>query len=71
MLYASPRPSRVWSDRRILILVALSTLIVSVIWRIPEEATYIGERVGELLFALTLSRLGPERVGENARESTR
>ena len=23
------------------------------------------------IFALTLSRLGPERVGENARESTR
>jgi predicted PurR-regulated permease PerM len=55
MLYASPRPSRQWSDRRILVLVALSTLIISVIWRIPEEASYIGARIGELLLALTLA----------------
>ena len=55
MLYASPRPSRLWSDRRILVLVALSTLIVTCIWHIPQEAAYIGDRVGELLFALTLS----------------
>ncbi len=55
MLYASPRPSRQWSDRRILALIALGTLIVSLIWRLPEEAAYIGARVGELLFALTLA----------------
>jgi predicted PurR-regulated permease PerM len=55
----SPRPRRrqnaVWSDRRILMLVALATLIVSIIWRLPEEFSYIGARSGELLFALTLA----------------
>jgi predicted PurR-regulated permease PerM len=36
-------------------LVAIATLLVSVIWRLPEEIAYISERTGELLFALTLS----------------
>ncbi|MBW3636129.1 MAG: AI-2E family transporter, partial [Armatimonadetes bacterium] len=48
-------PRRQWSDRRILILVALATLIVSLIWRLPEELNYISARTGELLFALTLA----------------
>ncbi len=50
-----PRQSATWSDRRILMLVALATLLVSFIWRLPEELSYIGERTGELLFALTLA----------------
>lgn len=36
-------------------MVALCTLIVSLIWRLPEELAYIGHRTGELLFALTLA----------------
>ncbi len=36
-------------------LVALSTLIVSVLWRLPEELRFLGEKTGELLFALTLA----------------
>ena len=36
-------------------LVALATLLVSVIWRLPEELHFIAERTGELLFALTLA----------------
>ena len=59
MISLSPRPrprqNASWSDRRILMLVALATLLVSLIWRLPEEIAYIGERTGELLFALTLS----------------
>jgi predicted PurR-regulated permease PerM len=55
MISESPRPSGLWSDRRILVLVALSTLIVTAIWHIPQEAAYITDRTGELLFALTLS----------------
>lgn len=50
-----PRPNAHWSDRRILMLVALSTLLVSCIWRLPEELAFIGARTGELLFALTLA----------------
>lgn len=55
MLYPSNKARRTWSDRRILMLVALSTLIVSVIWRLPEEAAYLGAKTGEILFALTLA----------------
>jgi len=46
---------RSWSDQRILTLVALGTLIVSLVWRLPDEAAYVGQRLGELLFALTLT----------------
>ncbi|PQV63417.1 putative PurR-regulated permease PerM [Abditibacterium utsteinense] len=49
------RPHALWSNRRILTLVALSTLLVSFIWRLPEELSFIGARTGELLFALTLA----------------
>ena len=51
----SPKNSRHWSDRRILMLLALGTLIVSVIWRLPEEAAFLGARMGEILVALTLA----------------
>ena len=55
MALFSPRPRRHWSDRRILMLVALSSLIVTIIWHLPAEATYISERTGELFLALTLA----------------
>lgn len=55
MLPTSLRAPGRWSDRRILMLVALSTLLVSLIWRLPEELDFIGARTGELLLALTLS----------------
>ncbi len=34
---------------------ALATLIVSVIWRLPEESAFIGRRVGELAVTLVLA----------------
>ena len=55
MALFSPRPRRHWSDRRILILVALSALIVTIIWHLPAEAVYLSERTGELFLALTLA----------------
>ncbi len=36
-------------------LVALATLLVSLIWRLPDELRFIGERTGEILFAMTLA----------------
>lgn len=51
----SSKARRAWSDKRILWMVALSTLIVSVIWRIPDEFAYLSHRTGELLVALTLA----------------
>ena len=52
-----PRPRQIaqWSDRRILMLVALATFLVSFIWRLPQELSFIGARTGELLLALTLA----------------
>ena len=44
-----------WSDRRILIMIALATLIVTVIWHLPAEVEFIGARMGELFLALTLA----------------
>ncbi len=55
MSLISPREQRHWSDRRILFLVALATLIVTVIWHIPAEAEFLSERTGELFLALTLA----------------
>ncbi len=54
MLFDS-QPRRSWSDRRILTLLAIGTLIVSVLWRLPSEAQFLGQRLGELLFALVLA----------------
>ncbi len=45
----------VWSNKRILGLVALATLIVSVIWRLPEESSFVARRVGELAVMLVLA----------------
>ena len=55
MFFLSPREQRHWSDRRILILVALGALIVTVIWHLPQEAEFLSKRTGELFLALTLS----------------
>ena len=55
MSLISPREQRHWSDRRILILTALVTLIVTVIWHLPQEAEFLGARTGELFLALTLA----------------
>ena len=55
MFLPSPREQRHWSDRRILILVALSTLVVTVIWHLPQEAEFLSHRTGELFLALTLA----------------
>ena len=55
MFFLSPREQRHWSDRRILILVALSALVVTVIWHLPQEAEFLSHRAGELFLALTLA----------------
>ncbi len=55
MSLISPREQRHWSDRRILILIALASLIVTVIWHLPQEAEFLSERTGELFLALTLA----------------
>lgn len=47
--------SNQWDEKRILSLIALATLVVSIIWRLPDEAAYISTRGGELLVALTLA----------------
>jgi predicted PurR-regulated permease PerM len=44
-----------WSNRRILVLAALVTLVVSVIWRAPEEATYLSEHAGEILLTFVIA----------------
>ena len=49
---ALPEP---WTTKRILTLLALGTLIVSVIWRAPGEAGYISERAGEIFVTLVLA----------------
>ena len=50
-----PRHWSRWSERRILMMIALATLIVTVIWHIPAEAEFLSERTGELFLALTLA----------------
>ncbi len=37
-----------WDNRRILTMLALGTLVVSLIWRLPDELRYIGEKAGAL-----------------------
>lgn len=44
-----------WDEKRLLIFIALATLVVSLVWHIPQEAEYISSRAGELLVALTLA----------------
>ena len=51
-----PPPSEnQWSNRRILTLLALGTLIVSAIWHAPQELEYIGRHTSEIMFALVLA----------------
>ena len=44
-----------WTNRRILILLAVGAFIVSVIWRLPEAADYVAQRTGEILFTFVLA----------------
>ncbi|MBV9469962.1 MAG: AI-2E family transporter [Abitibacteriaceae bacterium] len=57
----SPPTSEPWTNRRILLLLAVGTLIVSALWNLPLEARYISERAGEvfvtLVFAMSLTYL--------------
>ena len=48
-------PTPLWSDRRILLLLALGTLVVSVVWHAPRWMHFIGERAGELIITLVLA----------------
>ncbi len=50
-----PRNWSSWSEQRILTMIALATLIVTVIWHLPAEAAFLSERTGELFLALTLA----------------
>ena len=44
-----------WSNRRILLLLAIGTFIVSVLWRLPTAADYIAQRTGEIFFTFVLA----------------
>jgi len=44
-----------WSNRRILLLLVLGTLIVSVLWQLPTAADYIAHRTGEIFFTFVLA----------------
>jgi len=44
-----------WSNKRILTLLALGTVVVSVIWHFPQEASYISHRTGEFFFTMVLA----------------
>lgn len=44
-----------WSNRRILFLVAASTLLVTTIWHLPQEFGFLAERLGEIVFTLVLA----------------
>lgn len=44
-----------WNDRRILLLLALGTLIVSAVWHAPQWLHFLGERAGELIVTLVLA----------------
>ncbi len=47
-----------WNNRRILWLLAVGTLIVSLVWHAPNEVRYIFERAGELFLTLVLAMAG-------------
>ncbi len=51
----SPQAVSEWSDRRILVLVTLATLIVSIIWRLPEEMSYFGKHAGEIVVTFVIA----------------
>jgi len=44
-----------WSNKRILLLLALGTLVVSALWHLPAEINYISARAGELIFTMVLA----------------
>jgi predicted PurR-regulated permease PerM len=44
-----------WSNRRILWLVALTTLLVSSLWHLPQEFDFLARHTGEIVFALVLA----------------
>ena len=47
-----------WSNRRIFWLLAVGTLIVSLIWHAPQEIRYISEHIRELFITVVLSMTG-------------
>lgn len=46
---------REWTNRRIIFLLAIGTLIVSIIWRIPNEFDFLARHIRELVLALALA----------------
>lgn len=50
-----PEPSPVWTNRRIVWLAAMVTLVAAIIWKAPEEATYLSEHAGEILLTLVIA----------------
>jgi predicted PurR-regulated permease PerM len=52
---AQPDSPGAWTNRRILTLLALGTFIVSLIWHLPQEISYLTQRAGEIIFALVLA----------------
>ncbi len=51
----SSPPSSEWNDRRILLLAAALTLIVTVIWRMPDGAKYFGEHAGKIILTFVIA----------------
>ena len=49
------KPSTPLDEKRLLVFIALATLVVSLVWHIPQEMAYISKHAGELLVALTLA----------------
>ncbi len=49
------KPSKPWDEKRLLLFIALATLVVSLVWHIPQEIAYISRNAGELLVAFTLA----------------
>ncbi len=47
-----------WGNKRILWLLAVGTLIVSLVWHAPNEVRYVFERAGELFLTLVLAMTG-------------
>jgi len=49
-----PAPTE-WSNRRILTLLALGTLVVSAVWHLPQELDFISKHAGEVFLTLVLA----------------
>ena len=52
---ASSQPGSEWSDRRIVFLAAAVALVVTVIWRLPEEAAYFGKHAAEIILTFVIA----------------